>query len=344
LPSPVTDLKAIRKGNSVILTWTQPQETTDGDGIRFLGPTRICRSVLPNPQDKLTECGKPSVELASSQLETTKNVTAKAPARATSRYSDILPVDWMRDPTASITYAIESLNTNHRRAGLSNQVRVPAANTEPPPKDFAANLTDDGVVLTWSGPFLSIPGSDSTPHHYYRVYRTNVDSANGGMNKDAPQSSFIGEVLQGTQDKMRLVDHNFIWEKTYEYRINVTTRIPSGPPHACMGESNPLPACRDTVDIEGEDSAPATVVAHDVFPPAVPAGLQAVFSGAGQKPFIDLTWDADTNNDLAGYNVYRYSATDGTQPVNTQFTANFAQAPGADRRRHGIDLSPRLSF
>ena len=322
LPLPVTDLKAIRKGNSVILTWTQPQQTTDGEGIRFLGPTRICRNVLVNPQDKLTECDKPSAELASSQLESEKSATAKPPVRAKSRYSDILSADWMRDPAASITYAIESLNTSHRSAGLSNQVRVPAAITEPPPTDFAASLTDDGVVLTWSGPFLSIPGGDGTPHYYYRVYRTNVDRTNtdptnsSQRSKDAQPRAFVGEVLQGTQDKMRLVDHNFAWEKTYEYSVNVTTRIASGPPHACPGETNQFPACRDTVDIEGEDSTPATVVAHDVFPPAVPTGLQAVFSGAGQKAFIDLTWNADTTNDLVGYNVYRRQGTSATTKIN----------------------------
>jgi len=52
------------------------------------------------------------------------------------------------------------------------------------------------------------------------------------------------------------------------------------------------------------------VVAHDVFPPSVPAGLQAAYSGEGQKPFIDLIWAPVTNADLAGYNVYR-SETNG---------------------------------
>ncbi len=47
------------------------------------------------------------------------------------------------------------------------------------------------------------------------------------------------------------------------------------------------------------------VVAHDVFPPYVPGGLQAAYSGEGQKPFIDLIWAPVTNADLAGYNVYR---------------------------------------
>ena len=55
------------------------------------------------------------------------------------------------------------------------------------------------------------------------------------------------------------------------------------------------------------------VFAHDVFPPAVPAGLQAVFSGAGQAPFIDLIWAPVTDVDLDGYNVYRHE--EGATPV-----------------------------
>jgi fibronectin type 3 domain-containing protein len=43
----------------------------------------------------------------------------------------------------------------------------------------------------------------------------------------------------------------------------------------------------------------------DIFPPAQPAGVQAVFSSIGQKPFIDLTWTPNTETDLAGYEVFR---------------------------------------
>jgi fibronectin type 3 domain-containing protein len=117
---------------------------------------------------------------------------------------------------------------------------------------------------------------------------------------------------------MRLVDNAFVWEKTYDYRVNVTTRFTTGAPHACPGESNPLPACKDSIDVEGEDSVPATVVAHDTFPPAVTTALQAVFSGAGQKPFIDLTWNANTDADLTGYNVYRRDGTGQPARVNNE--------------------------
>ncbi len=64
------------------------------------------------------------------------------------------------------------------------------------------------------------------------------------------------------------------------------------------------------VQVEGDDTPPVRVIAHDVFPPSVPGGLQAAYSGEGQKPFIDLIWAPVTSADLAGYNVYR-STTNG---------------------------------
>ena len=321
LPAPATDLQAVRKGDKVVLTWTVPQQTTDGEGIRFLGPTRICRALLSAPEatrdrtkEKLADCGAPAAELTSLQLETTKEKPSSGPQRVSAHCKDPLPVNWMRDPAASVLYAIESLNTGHRSAGLSNQVRVSAASTKPPPTDFAAQLTVQGVLLTWTGPLLSIPGGDGGPHYFYRVSRST---------EGASQSTLVGEIQQGRQAQMRLVDNAFVWEKTYEYRVNVTTRIATGAPHACPGEPSALPACQDSMDVEGEDSPIATVVARDTFPPAVPIALQAVFSGVGQKPFIDLTWNANTDADLSGYNVYRY---DGAgQPV--RINAELVKAP-----------------
>lgn len=309
LPTPVTDLKAVRKGNNVLLTWTLPQQTTDGQGIRFLGPTRICRRIVSAP-DERTDCGTPSAELASSQIETTAaKPSTNTPQKVSALYTDPLPAEWMRDPAASVTYAIESLNTSHRSAGLSNQARVSAASTELPPADFAAQLTDQGVVLTWTGPLLSIPGGDGAPHYFYRVFRST---------KDAPQPTLIGEIQQGMQAQMYLVDNTFAWERTYDYRVNVATRIATGAAHACAGEATPLPMCKDSVELDGQDSSPATVVAHDTFPPAVPTALQAVFSGAGQKPFIDLTWNANTDADLTGYNVFRREGSAAPARINTE--------------------------
>src|SRR5688572_20626816 len=45
LPQPVADLRATRKGDRVLLTWTRPLETSDGERLKQAGVTRVCRSV-----------------------------------------------------------------------------------------------------------------------------------------------------------------------------------------------------------------------------------------------------------------------------------------------------------
>jgi fibronectin type 3 domain-containing protein len=57
------------------------------------------------------------------------------------------------------------------------------------------------------------------------------------------------------------------------------------------------------VEVSGGPSAPATIAARDVFPPAVPQGLEAVADDQGSA--IDLSWTPGTEADLAGYRVYR---------------------------------------
>jgi hypothetical protein len=64
LPQPVTDLRAVRKGDSVYLVWTTPSETTDRLPVRHFGPTRICRSL----DAAMSECLNPVGEVPAPQL------------------------------------------------------------------------------------------------------------------------------------------------------------------------------------------------------------------------------------------------------------------------------------
>src|SRR5208337_119142 len=237
-------------------------------------------------------CGNPTTTLPAPSAAPEKSASARraaqrsgSPRPAPQTCTDILPANMQQqDPAAEITYAVEVLNRSARGAGLSNRVHVPAIVTLPPPRDLAAELTGDGVVLTWTsaGESQNVPGVQ----HRYRIYRRDESSG-----KDA----IAGEVPLAESGPAHFTDSSFEWEKTYLYRVTAVSIVKRPD---------------SEVQVEGDDTAPVRVIAHDVFPPSVPAGLQAAYSGEGQKPFIDLIWAPVTNADLAGYNVYR-SETNG---------------------------------
>jgi hypothetical protein len=279
LPKPPSDLQGMRKGDQVILTWTVPTTTTDRQIVRNPGPTEICRRLV----SELTECGTPVGTAAPLQIATLNknNRRQKTPES----YTDTLPVEaFSETPLATITYAVEVLNSGNRGAGLSNQIKVPLIRPLPPPQNFAAHVTSQGVVLNWSG---VTPPSIPQVHFVYRVYR---------RREDQQQTVVVGDLPVGAETKYTLTDSEIEWEKTYEYHADAIT-IVAAPD-------------KPEVQVEGADTSEIKVFADDVFPPSVPTGLQAVFSGPGQKPFIDLIWAPDTDADLAGYNVYR--RTEGT--------------------------------
>jgi hypothetical protein len=284
LPKPPTDLRAVRKGGRVTLTWTIPSRTTARQSVRYLGKTLICRSL----DAALKECGAPVGEASPpANFGSTKDAAGK---KLTASFTDVLSRELeLQNVFGSATYAIEVLNRDGRGAGLSNEVRVPLAETLAPTSDFNARVTAQGVLLTWTDVPLSQRAFDPLSHGY-RIYRR----AEGSQ-----QNVLVGEHGAGSGGNVSLTDQNFEWEKTYYYHLDTFTKI------AEPGKAE--------VSVDGDSTPEVKVFTHDVFPPAVPSGLQAVFSGPGQAPFIDLIWSPVSDADLAGYNAYRHEA--GETPV-----------------------------
>lgn len=286
LAKPVTDLQASRKGSKVFLSWTVPSETTDFQLVRHLGFTRICR----DPRVATNQCGTIASELQPPQ-PISRNIRGRKkpeikPVRASS--TDALPAELeQQNPTGFVNYAVETLNANGRSAGLSNVVSIPLAPTLVPPYELAAKVSEQGVTLTWTQ--SHVPPELSRISFFYRIYRGAKGTAN---------DTVAGEVPAGNSPELKFVDHAAGWQATYQYRITPVTTVPGG-----LGATQ----------IEGDDSRPVEILVNDIYPPSVPSGLQAVFSGVGQQPFVDLTWAPVTAGDLAGYNVYRRE--DSGQPV-----------------------------
>ncbi len=288
LPKPVTDLRAARKSDKVYLAWSPATQTTERQTIRHLGPTRVCRSLQTPMKDCVSVVGQlPPARLPRAAAQTTPKAQAE--------YIDSLPREIQQEnPSAQFTYAVLVVNESGRSAGLSNQVQVPAAPTLPAPASFNARVTAQGILLTWS---CSLPQAKALPYIQYRVrvYR---------RGENAQADTNVGEVEIQDCSKTELLDQSFEWEQTHSYRATVVTVV------SVLGKPE--------MQVEGDDTPSVKVFAHDVFPPAVPTGLQAVFSGVGQAPFIDLVWAPVTDADLAGYNVYRHEEGGQAVKINSE--------------------------
>lgn len=270
IPKAINDLQATRKGATVTLTWTEPTETTDGELIRKPGKMVITRAARATG---------PFQAIADTPLRraTTEKQHPKASAN-----DDIASV--VSDPAAPdfLFYRVTSVSSRDRISLPSNTVSIPAVSTPPSPQKLTLGLTPHGVTINFDLPPAPQP-TRLNSHAIYRIMRRQVD---GGSNEPL----MIGEVRPG-DNTLPIVDSRIEWEKKYEYWVRAFTTWQAG---SQRGE------------VEGDDSAPVTIIAHDTFPPAAPSGLQAVFSGLVQNPAIDLTWTPNTEDDLAGYNVFRH--------------------------------------
>src|SRR5580658_2311038 len=99
LPKPPADLRAARKGDKVLLTWTVPVLTTDHQAVRSLGATRICRGSDPILKECGTAVGEaaPGAHTSASQPETERasrpqphGPGSKAAQKVAASYTDAL--------------------------------------------------------------------------------------------------------------------------------------------------------------------------------------------------------------------------------------------------------------
>ena len=278
LPKPVADLEAIRKGDDVYLRWTVPTKTTDNAGIRAgeMGTTRICRGYVTAEPNTCRD------------LAADIKVTPGPDGRATAGDHIASYVGGQRD---FLSYTIKVNNDDGKNAGPSNPVLVFVAPSLPAPASLVAKLEPQKIDPTW-GAYETPASSNLKVDYFYRVKRRLRDAGQDLHDTTLAEIPAKRGFLSYVPDPMSFADSTFAWEKTYEYRVAGLTRV--------LGGDGKVLA-----EFEGKDSPIAIVVAHDIFPPPVPTGLQAVYSSLESKRFIDLTWTPAVEAGVAGYNVYR---------------------------------------
>lgn len=289
LPQPVQDLRASRKGEKVTLDWTQPSQTTDRQSAeRHLAATIVCQGISDSAPQPLSNCPQevdrvPPTRVSNNGQQNTPNTPVEVSVNLDSQVSRAHPLGFAQ-------YAVIVNNHSGRNGGISNSAPVPLAPTPSAPTDMKVEVRSDGVYISATPAAQELPDAGGRLQFFYRIDRDIPASDQKPGTPPAPPAK-VAEVPAGGQ--LQAVDRGFEWEKNYIYRVTPVTRILAAPEGAPVAE------------VEGETSPGVQILTRDIFPPAPPVGLQAVYSGNPQQNFIDLTWAPNTEGDLAGYNVYR---------------------------------------
>jgi hypothetical protein len=192
-----------------------------------------------------------------------------------------------------LVYTVRTSVSAAKESADSNPAALRVYPPPAPVRDLRANLTETALVLDWSAP-QETESTAAKPISFH-VYRAEVDPATGqAAVVDASQAKLIAPpILLAQTTETRYRDTSFQFGHTYLYSVHESVQF-------------------GTEIVESADSAPAVLVAKDIFPPGTPLGLEAVVVPAisGKPPSVELTWAINTEADLAGYDVYRSEGAD----------------------------------
>ncbi|MEO6805067.1 MAG: hypothetical protein ABI286_03405 [Edaphobacter sp.] len=305
LPEVVTDLSADRAGDVVELHWTTPEKTTDRLNIKDAMTAEVCRVAATTPSPHPSNC------VAVTRLPVQPGPTHVEVA---------LSADLTIDPPELLAYRVRILNAHGRSAGFSPEAFAASGVAPQPIDQLSATPTRDGAVLQWqqkdtsaaveldrlivgpNGVVLTEPAqhkvaTKSSSRPAIRKQPAVSQKPVAGTppkplltNSPAPVEVRLRTPPQST-DAGGTIDHTAQSGETYRYTAQrVRTVTLAG----------------HTLELRSIVSSPVTVVMRSIFPPHAPSGLEAVPGGAtAADRSIDLSWSPNTEDDLAGYIVYR---------------------------------------
>jgi fibronectin type 3 domain-containing protein len=170
-----------------------------------------------------------------------------------------------------------------------------------------AAVTETAIELSWNAPARTSIGGTPPAIAGYRVYRAEVDPASPTSQDLAKIKLKAPLTLLASTRTTSYRDTQFEFGRTYLYSIRSIFST-------------------DSTTVESADSTPVIIAPLDIFPPAAPRNLVAVFVPAiAEMPeHVELSWGISPETDLAGYHVYR-SERDGER--GDRLTSELLPAP-----------------
>ena len=287
VPTPVTDLAATQQDDNVILNFTLPKQSVDRRPLKETPAIEIYRDFAP-----LSAGAAPNAPASPTPLVTIPSALVdQYDDRGHIRYVDTLkPEDFTQHPAAQAIYIVRTRASIKKASANSNLAAVRIEPAADPITDLHAEVTHQGVVLTWTPPQRTLTGS-LPPVVSYRIYRSEPESQSQSATLNPPkQASQANSPLARIGDipAPPFRDTQIKFGNTYTYSARTVAQY-------------------EDLQVESADSNLFTLTPQNTFPPDAPQGLVVVFVPAqnGAPAYFDLSWSISPDNDIAGYNIYR---------------------------------------
>jgi hypothetical protein len=284
IPDDVTDLAGHQAGDGVLLAFTLPTKSTLGDKLSEIPTFEILRG--PTKADS-------SVDQKSLQVVDTipGAMMATYVQRGKVEFLDpISPEETRLHSGESVAYFVRARVTDKKASANSNAVVLRLFSVPERMQHLEARVTESGVELNWTAPQHTSGGEPLSRVFEYHVYRGEIEPDSQDMaGKDLHKAKWKSPLLQiAATSALEYRDSGFDYGKAYVYLVRSVVTPGEKP-------------------LESSDSPVAIVTPKDTFPPEAPQGVvAAILPGAAGGTFVvDLSWSISSENDLAGYRVYR---------------------------------------
>jgi len=288
-PRAITDLAGKQSGDSIVLSFTLPTETTRGEPMGKGSEILIYRA--------FETAGAPRKNIQPRLAIVIPSAMVPQYTRADHVvFRDVFaPKDFAAHAGEDAIYAVRTRNEKSTSAE-SNVLRMRILPTPPAIHDLTARIRGADVELSWSAPSFAPESLPSVPVTY-EVYRAMISSKNSGPANATPQAAAAASESEmeriGETETPSYTDTAISPGESYRYVVRTLAKYPTGSVESA--QSNSVDAI---LGANGRPEAPTNVTA-------------AIVPRTANQYAVELSWAISDESGVAGYNVYRSRTGEG---------------------------------